>query len=134
VRPAAAERTRRGADARRSGRSAELLAAVWLMAKGYRILGFRLRTPHGEIDLLALRGPVLAVVEVKRRRTLDEALGAVSAEQRRRLVRAAGSVARGRRALRDRQMRLDLFALAPGARPCHIADAWNDGTGLGLAP
>jgi putative endonuclease len=130
---ASAARARRGADARRSGRGAEVLAALWLMAKGYRILGFRLRTPHGEIDLLALRGPVLAVVEVKRRRTLDEALGAVTLDQRRRLVRAASAVVRGRRALRNRQVRLDLFALAPGARPCHIADAWNDGTGQGLA-
>jgi putative endonuclease len=104
------------------------------MAKGYRILGFRLRTAHGEIDLLALRGPVLAVVEVKRRRTLEEALGAVSHLQRERLVRAAGAVAGGRGALRGRRIRLDLFALAPGARPCHIEGAWDDGLGQELAP
>jgi putative endonuclease len=42
-----------------------VVAALWLMAKGYRILGFRLATPLGEIDLLAQRGKVLAVVEVK---------------------------------------------------------------------
>ena len=130
----AAARVRRGAAARRAGRGAEVLAAIWLMAKGYRILGFRLRTPHGEIDLLALRGPVLAVVEVKRRRTLEEARGAVSAEQRRRLIRAAAAVAGSRRALQGRRIRLDLFALAPGARPCHIADAWVDVTGQGLTP
>ena len=130
----AAARVRRGAAARRSGRGAEVLAALWLMAKGYRILGFRLRTPHGEIDLLALRGPVLAVVEVKRRRTLEEARLAVSVEQRRRLIRAAMAVARSRRALQGRRIRLDLFALAPGARPCHIADAWVDVTGQGLTP
>ena len=121
-----AVRSRRGAEARRSGRSAEVLAAVWLMAKGYRILGFRLRTAQGEIDLLALRGPVLAVVEVKRRRTLQEALEAVSDVQRQRLIRAALAVTARRRGLADRVIRLDLFALAPGVRPCHIVDAWGD--------
>ena len=131
MKPAAVPRARRGAEARRSGRGAEVLAALWLMAKGYRVLGFRLRTRHGEIDVLALRGPVLAVVEVKRRRTLEEARGAVSAEQRARLIRAATSLAGGRRSLRERRIRLDLFALAPGTRPCHIADAWGDLLGPG---
>ena len=126
-------RERRGADARRSGRGAEVLAAIWLMAKGYRILGFRLRTTHGEIDLLALRGAVLAVVEVKRRRTLEEARAAVTPEQQRRLRRAAASVRGRRRALQDRRIRLDLFALAPGARPCHIVDAWSDLTRPGAS-
>lgn len=129
---AASDRARRGADARRSGRGAEVWAALWLMAKGYRILGFRLRTPHGEIDLLALRGRSLAVVEVKRRRSLEEALGAVSIDQRRRLLRAASAVVSRRRALEGCTIRLDLFALAPGARPCHIVDAWGDVTGPGV--
>lgn len=121
-----AGRARRGAEARRSGRSAEVLAALWLMAKGWRILGFRLRTPQGEIDLLALRGPVLAVVEVKRRRTLDEALAAVTPVQRERLVRAAEGLASRRKGLQNRIVRLDLFALAPGARPKHIENAWGE--------
>lgn len=51
VRPARpdrqAERQARGAAARLSGRRAEVVAALWLMAKGYRILGFRLATPLG---------------------------------------------------------------------------------------
>lgn len=40
--------------AERRGRSAEIIAALWLMAKGYRILGQRLRTPFGEVDIAAL--------------------------------------------------------------------------------
>ncbi len=74
-----AVRSARGAKARRDGRAAEVLAALWLMAKGYQILAFRLRTPQGEIDLLARRGPVLAVVEVKARLSLADALEAVTA-------------------------------------------------------
>ena len=119
-------RAKRGAVARRTGRSAELVAALWLMAKGYRILGLRLRTPQAEIDLLAKRGRVLAVVEVKRRATAAEAVLAVTPAQRERLIRAARALASRRRGLSSLQVRLDLFALAPGARPRHIAGAWGD--------
>lgn len=120
-------RRARGAAARLSGRRAEVLAAVWLMAKGYRILGFRLGSKQGEIDLLAIRRGVLAVVEVKRRQTLEAALEAVHSGQRERLRRAAAQIALRRPALRDAAIRLDLFALAPGRWPRHIPDAWRGG-------
>ena len=87
-------RVERGVKARLAGRRAEWVAALLLMAKGYRILGMRLRTPQAEVDLAAQRGAVLAIVEVKRRRTLEEALLAVSPAQRDRLRRAGGAVAR----------------------------------------
>lgn len=120
-------RRARGRAARLSGRRGEVVAALWLMAKGYRILGFRLKTPQGEIDLLAQRGRVLAVVEVKRRRSIAEALEAVGAEQRSRLRRAGAALAARRPALRDAAVRLDLIALAPGRLPRHCPDAWNGG-------
>jgi putative endonuclease len=123
-----AARRARGAAARASGRRREFLAAVLLMLKGYRILGFRLRTPEGEIDLLAQRGDVLAVVEVKSRATLEAALEAVGAAQRDRLRRAARAIL-ARRARGDAlrlNVRLDLVALAPGSWPRHIPDAWRD--------
>ena len=122
-----AARRARGAAARISGRRGEVVAALWLMAKGYRILGFRLGVRQGEIDLLALRRGVLAVVEVKRRRTLEAALEAVRPSQRERLRRAAAQIASRRPALRDVAIRLDLFALAPGRWPRHIPDAWRGG-------
>ncbi len=118
-------RRRRGALARRSGRRAEAWAALWLMAKGYRILGFRLRTRLGEIDLLAQKGRALAVVEVKQRATVEAALEAVSAEQRDRLRQAAQAVAASRPRLKDLAIRLDLIALAPGRLPAHRPDAWR---------
>lgn len=122
-----AARSRRGGLARRSGRRGEVLAALLLMAKGYRILGFRLASPRGEIDLLAKRGDVLAVVEVKRRATLEAALEAVRPEQRDRLRRAAAAIAAGRPALKAATIRLDLIALAPNRLPRHIPDAWRGG-------
>ncbi|PIB94262.1 YraN family protein [Caulobacter sp. FWC2] len=130
ARPAKA-RQARGAAARKLGRRAEVVAALWLMAKGYRILGFRLATPLGEIDLLAQRGKVLAVVEVKQRTTIEDALDAVTPTQRDRLRRAAAHLSAHRLALRDLSVRLDLIALAPGRAPRHLANAWPDGFGAG---
>lgn len=118
-------RSRRGGLARRSGRRGEVLAALLLMLKGYRVLGFRLASPQGEIDLLAIRGRTLVVAEVKRRMTLEAALEAVRPDQRTRLRRAASAIAAGRPALKGVAIRLDLIALAPGRLPRHIADAWK---------
>jgi putative endonuclease len=98
---------------------------MWLMAKGYRILGFRLKTPQAEIDLLAKRGNVLAVVEVKRRVDLATALETVTFDQRDRLRRAGANLAARRPALSGASVRLDLMALAPGKLPMHIRDAWR---------
>ncbi|MEY4248557.1 MAG: hypothetical protein RJA87_190 [Pseudomonadota bacterium] len=123
---ASAIKAERGMKARQSGRRAELWAAAWLMLKGYRILGFRLKTPQGEIDILAQRGKVLAVIEVKLRLSLADALEAVSTDQRLRLHRAARELAARRPYLREAEVRLDLIALAPGRWPRHIRAAWPD--------
>ena len=119
-------RTQRGADARVAGRRAEWAAALLLMAKGYRIIGMRLRTPQAEVDLAAQRGKVLAIVEVKRRRTLEEALLAVTPNQRERLRRAGLALMSRGGQNRPAVVRLDLVALAPGRWPRHIADAWPE--------
>ncbi len=129
ARPPSPARRARGRASRLAGRRGEVLAALLLMAKGYRILGFRLKTPHGEIDLLAQRGRVLAVVEVKLRMTLDEALNAVSTVQRDRLRRAGAALAARRNGLKGLMVRLDLIALtrggwSPAAWPRHIGNAW----------
>ncbi len=120
----ARDRSLTGLKAHRAGHRSEWVSALWLMAKGYRILGFRLKTPQGEIDLLAKKGKVLAVVEVKLRTSRQVALEAVTARQRQRLRRAGESYAAQRPDLRGAAVRLDLMALAPGRWPCHIADAW----------
>ncbi len=120
-----AARQVRGALARRAGRRAEAWAALLLMAKGYRILGFRGRTRLGQTDQLAQKGRVLAVVEVKSRTTLEAALAAVTPEQRDRLRRAGQAAAGARPRLKNLAVRLDLIALAPGRLPRHRPDAWN---------
>lgn len=122
-RQAQVERRReRGRLGRKSGRGAEWIAALLLMCKGYQILGFRLRTREGEIDLLAKRGKVLAVVEVKRRATLEDALEALGPMQQQRLLRAARALRDKRPALRQLDVRLQLIALAPKRFPRHVSD------------
>ena len=73
----------------RRGVLAETFAALLLRLKGHRIVARRYKTPVGEIDLVALKGRRLAFVEVKRRRTVEDAAWTLPAKQRRRIVRAA---------------------------------------------
>lgn len=120
-------RAARGAQARLAGRRSEAWAAAWLMLRGYRILGFRLKTPQAEIDLLAQKGDILAVVEVKRRADLETALQAVTYDQRERLRRAGVTLAARRPGLAHCAVRLDLLAFAPGRWPRHVPDAWKGG-------
>lgn len=114
-------RAERGRAGRKAGAAAEWVVALWLIATGWRILGFRLRTRHGEIDILARRGAVLAAVEVKRRGDIDAALDALSDRQGERLWRALQTVMARRPALRALTPRIDLIAMAPGRWPRRIA-------------
>ncbi len=93
------------------------------MAKGYRILGLRLKTPQAEIDLPVSKGDLVAVIEVKRRTNIDAALDAVTPRQRDRLLHAARSIAARRPDFAAGAIRLALMALAPGRWPRHIRDA-----------
>jgi len=108
------------------GRRSETLAAWALRLKGYRILSRRLKTPLGEIDMVALPvfGPV-CFVEVKARPVQDAAVLSVGAVQRARIARAAHHYLAGRPDLQKRGARFDIVAVAPGRWPRHHADAWR---------
>jgi putative endonuclease len=71
------------------GISAESRAAAFLIAKGFRILARRWRSPVGEIDIVARRRHLLVFVEVKARATLEDAAESVNQRQRRRIAAAA---------------------------------------------
>lgn len=107
----------------RRGRVSEWAAAAVLLAKGYRILARRVRTPHGELDLIARRGRRLAFVEVKRRTTRAEAEAAITPQQAARIARAAEHWISRNQALRDCALGLDAILVVPGRLPVHVPDA-----------
>jgi putative endonuclease len=112
-------------QARARGVRAEILCAWWLRLHGYRILGRNLRTPVGEVDILARRRGILAVIEVKRRASLDRAAFSLEAGQRRRLMRAAGYLLATVPQARGLTLRFDAMLVAPWRLPMHIAGAWR---------
>ena len=99
----------------RAGRWSEWIAAALLMAKGYRILGLRAKTPKGEIDLIAVRGRRLAFVEVKRRLTLEDAEASITSRQRERVRQAALLWLRGTRAISSTISASISYSSCPGA-------------------
>lgn len=125
--PTAGWRRDRGGRARQDGRGAEWIAVLWLMLRGWRILGFRLKVAGAEIDILAARRGVLAVIEVKRRATLDAALLALTPAQHARLLAAGRAVLRGRPSLDGHVLRIDMVALAPRRLPRHLAGVGPSG-------
>jgi putative endonuclease len=116
-------------DRYRRGRFSELLAAAMLMAKGYRILERRRRTPYGELDIIAVRGRRLAFVEVKRRATRAEAEAALTQYQARRMVRAAEYWIGRNARYRDHDRGLDAILVVPLRLPAHLPDALHLATG-----
>ncbi len=115
--------TRRKAYGR--GQRAETLAAWWLRLKGYRILARGFRVGAGEIDLIARRGRLLALVEVKARPSLDQAAAAILPRQRERIARAAEVFLQRHPGLAGLSLRFDVVLLAPGRWPRHLVDAWR---------
>jgi putative endonuclease len=107
----------------RRGRFSELIAAAVLIAKGYRILGRRVRTPYGEIDLVAVRGMRIAFVEVKRRATRLECEAALTPHQAGRIARAAEFWISRHSRYRDHDRGLDAVFVIPGHLPTHLPDA-----------
>lgn len=112
--------------AEKRGRKAEIVAALFLRLKGYRIIEHRFRSKRGEIDLIARRRGVTAFVEVKARKTVEEALYSISIKQRRRIEGAAEDwmIQSG---YKEGSLRFDIIAVAAKGIPSHITDAWRVG-------
>lgn len=110
--------------AEQQGRDAEEVAAGWLVAQGWQVLAARVKTPRGEIDLIANRSGMVIFVEVKWRRRAADLDHAIDAYRLRRVAAAAECVAH-EYALQGEDLRIDVILLAPGAAPRHIENAWQ---------
>ncbi len=109
----------------RVGLSAESRAAAYLIAKGYRIVARRFRTPVGEIDIVARRRNVLVFAEVKARVRLDDAAESVTDRGKRRIVAAAEAWLAANPDDVNRNIRFDAILVAPGRIPRHIPAAFE---------
>ena len=109
----------------RLGLSAESRAAMFLIAKGYRIVARRWKTPLGEIDIVARRRRALIFVEVKARARADDAAEAVTERGKRRIVAAAELWLAHNPDDAQREIRFDVVLVTPGKMPQHIANAFD---------
>jgi putative endonuclease len=98
------------------------------MAKGYRVLAKRFRTPHGEIDLVAKRRNLVAFVEVKARATLDDAAFAVTPRQQGRIINAAQAWLMAHPEYAEFDLRFDAILIAPRCLPRHVLAAFDAST------
>ena len=110
------------AERERLGRRGEAWAAWYLRLKGWKILARRVKTPRGEVDLIARRGRTVAFVEVKWRTSVAELDMAIDPWRLRRVIAAAEAVAPRFVRMGDNQ-RVDVLLLAPGRFPRHIVNA-----------
>jgi putative endonuclease len=107
------------------GRQAEYIAAEILCKKGFRILSRRYRTCAGELDIVAANEDHLSFVEVKARRSLDEASWSITPRQQRRIADAAGLWLQEFPDYLQYDMTFDAVLVAPGRQPHYISDAFR---------
>jgi putative endonuclease len=100
------------------GRDAERLAAEHLRAQGFTILWQNVRIGALEVDLVAKRGDLVVIAEVRARGpgAWARPLASITWEKRRRLLRAARGLWRGRlKAMPDvLRVRIDVLAVTLG--------------------
>ncbi len=107
-------------SAERKGRKGETLAVIFLVLKGYRIIARRYKTKLGEVDIIARRRDVVAMVEVKARATLLEAMDAVDFSSMKRIEAAGDIWLSKQRDYAKINIRYDLIAILPRKWPVHV--------------
>lgn len=112
--------------ARRRGRIAEHLCRWHLRLRGWRILACDWRCPSGEIDILARRRDVLAVIEVKSRPDFATGAAALLPRQRRRIARATEAFLMMHPDLAGMAVQFDVMVVAPRRLPRHLPGVWRD--------
>lgn len=124
-----ARRQERGAAAYRTGARAEQLAEAALQRDGWRVMARRLRTPAGELDLIAERGGMVAMIEVKCRPTLADAACCLQPRQQARLTAAAEHALAVNPDWGHGGVRFDLLLVDRAGQVRRIADAFRPGLG-----
>jgi len=119
-----AKSTNKRIAAERLGKRAEWFAAFALMAKGYRIVARRYKTKSGEIDLIARKGNLIAIIEVKARPTVQQAVDSITYTSQRRINNAADLWHAIQPDATKLSIRFDIIAVCPRKWPVHLEDAF----------
>lgn len=111
-------------QAEKRGRRGEAIAAWWLRFHGWRIVGERVKTPRGEVDLIARRGNTIAFIEVKARTKAFDLTTAIDAYRLRR-VAAAAEILLPKYGGFAENMQIDVILVAPWRWPHHLRNVWH---------
>ena len=111
--------------AHRRGHRGETLAAWSLRLKGWRIIAKRYRTPLGEIDLIARRGNLVAMVEVKARSSFRGAVDSVTPAAQKRIMDSADLWLGRQKDAGKLSIRFDIVAVLPWRWPIHVTRAFE---------
>jgi putative endonuclease len=118
-------RAERGRQSQVRGLAAEDAACAALARDGWVVHARRLRTAAGEVDLVAERDGLLALVEVKARPDLASAAAALSPAQRRRLLNAAEIILAGHPDWGRAGVRFDVMLVDRTGLVRRVADAFR---------
>jgi putative endonuclease len=98
---------------------------MFLIAKAYRIVARRWKTPLGEIDIVARRHRTLVFVEVKARERVEDAAESITERGKRRIIAAAELWLAQHPEDGGRDIRFDVILVAPGRMPQHLTNAFD---------
>ena len=111
-----------------AGKLAEFLACGLLKTKGYKIVARNYKTGKGthagEIDIIAKKDNLLVFVEVKKRKTLENAAYAISETQKSRIKKGAEAFLALNPQFENYDMRFDAILIAFPLDFQHIENAW----------
>lgn len=110
--------------AEKKGQRGEIFATWALRLKGYRILERQYRTKLGEVDIIARKGDLIAMVEVKARNSVEAALDSVTATAQRRIASAGDLWLAKQRDCARLSVRYDVICIVPGRWPVHRENVW----------
>lgn len=116
-------------DYEKAGRRAEVLAGLYLRAKGYKIHATRFKTREGEIDIIAQQSDCLVIVEVKQRENRLDAHESITPFAQRRIDAATDIYVSENSFAQTLGIRFDAVFVI-GRNPLswrveHIVDAWR---------
>ena len=85
----------------------------------------RYRTKQGEIDIIARKGDLIAMIEVKARKSISIALDAVTHTAQKRIINAGDTWLSQQRDYAQLSIRYDIVAVIPHKWPYHAKGAWE---------